>query len=230
MCCDRVNQKEILKMRCNLVNIREVDNNIVLEGIDKFEIEQILECGQCFRFERIDRNKYTIISRGKHLYVEQTGSDVTFFNTTINDYEYIWKEYFDIERDYSRIINEILESDNTIIDSVEAKSGIRIVKQEPFETLISFIISQNKQIPHIKKIVETLSVKYGDFIYEYNNKKIYAFPTIEQLAAVTEEELRDCKVGFRAPYIKDACNKLVDGTINFIELYKLSTREAREKR
>jgi N-glycosylase/DNA lyase len=229
MCCDRVNQKEILKMRCNLVNIREVDNNIVLEGIDKFEIEQILECGQCFRFERIDRNKYTIISRGKHLYVEQTGSDVTFFNTTINDYEYIWKEYFDIERDYSRIINEILESDNTIIDSVEAKSGIRIVKQEPFETLISFIISQNKQIPHIKKIVETLSVKYGDFIYEYNNKKIYAFPTIEQLAAVTEEELRDCKVGFRAPYIKDACNKLVDGTINFIELYKLSTREAREK-
>lgn len=211
------------------MNMREVGKDIVVEDILKFEIEQILECGQCFRFERIDKNKYTVVSWGKHLYIEQSGSKITFFNTSVTEYESIWKEYFDIEKDYDKIIQQILESDDTINESIEAKNGVRIVKQEPFETLISFIISQNKQIPHIKTIVETLSLKYGDYICNYNEKKIYAFPTVEQLAAVTEEELRECKVGFRAPYIKDACNKVVDGTINFNELFRLSTSEARDK-
>lgn len=210
------------------MKVVEQGKNIILQDISCFQIEQILECGQCFRYEKLDQNKYTVVSRGKFLYLVQDENEVTFYNTSLDEYNNVWRDYFDTENDYNKIIEEILRRDDTMKEAIEANTGIRIVKQEPWETLISFIISQNKQIPHIKKIVETLSSKYGDYICNYNGKEIFAFPTVDQLSKVSEEELRECKVGFRAPYIMDACNKVKDGTIDFNKLRYLPTKEASE--
>lgn len=109
------------------------------------------------------------------------------------------------------------------------KPGIRILKQDFFETLISFIISQNKQIPHIKQIVHTISERFGDAIILEDGRRVYAFPTVEQLSVVTEEQLRECKVGFRAPYIKCAVDMVASGEISKEKLLSMSVKEAREK-
>ena len=103
--------------------------------------------------------------------------------------------------------------------------GVHILQQEFFETLISFIISQNKQIPHIKKIVETLSERFGDDLGEINGMRFFAFPTVSQMCNVTEEDLRDCKTGFRAPYIVDAVQKTADGQISETALRAADTAE-----
>ena len=114
---------------------------------------------------------------------------------------------------------------DTLKEAVETMQGVHILQQEFFETLISFIISQNKQIPHIKKIVETLSERFGDDLGEINGMRFFAFPTVSQMCNVTEEDLRDCKTGFRAPYIVDAVQKTADGQISEAALKAADTAE-----
>ncbi|MBR3599819.1 MAG: DNA-3-methyladenine glycosylase 2 family protein, partial [Lachnospiraceae bacterium] len=149
-------------------------------------------------------------------------------NTSMKEYDCIWKKYFDIETDYGKIKQDILSIDSRLRDAIEAKPGIRILKQDLFETLISFIISQNKQIPHIKQIVHLISERYGNKIELSDGRSVYAFPTVEQLSAVSEEELRECKVGFRAPYIKCAVEMVASGEISKDKLLSMDVSEARQ--
>ena len=219
------------------MNIYSRDNDLIIEDMGDFDIEDVLECGQCFHFTRIDSKEYEILAYGKYLHIKQEydlgdsdiNNRVIFYNTSQEDYEMIWEKYFDICRDYSGIKKNIVEIDNRLCDAVYAKQGIRILRQDFFETLISFIISQNKQIPHIKQIVHTISEKYGNCIKLDNGRKVYTFPDVDKLHRVTEEELRACKVGFRAPYIKDAVERVYKGEINESLLKNMSVKEAREK-
>ncbi len=210
------------------MNIYSRDKNLILEDVLDFDIQDVLECGQCFHFTKLDEKEYELLTHGKYLRVKQEDARVYLYDTTIEDYEGLWKSYFDMDTDYAHIKNYILSVDDRLKCAVEEKSGIRILKQNFFETLISFIISQNKQIPHIKQIVHTISERYGDVIELADGRKVYSFPTVEKLANVTEEELRECKVGFRAPYIKDAVNKVYSGEIDENKLRAMNDKEARE--
>lgn len=218
------------------MNIIEKSGNIILENVMDFDIEQTLECGQCFHFEKIDEKEYIVAAKGYMLHIKQENNQVTFFDTDKNTYNNVWKEYFDLGRDYAKIKNYIIESEkknygkNTwLLEALNEKGGVRILNQEPFETLISFIISQNKQIPHIKQIVKTISCKYGDKLGEYNGEEFFSFPSCECLENVSESELRLCKTGFRAPYIKDACDKCSMGTVNLEKIKNKSHKEAVEE-
>ena len=211
------------------MNIYSENNNIIIDELNDFDIEEVLECGQCFHFTKLGNKRYEIISFGKYLRIFQEPDKLILYNTTKKEFEGLWRRYFDLDTDYAHIKSRILNLDIRLKEAVYEKPGIRILKQDFFETLISFIISQNKQIPHIKQIVHTISERFGDAIILEDGRRVYAFPTVEQLSVVTEEQLRECKVGFRAPYIKCAVDMVASGEISKDKLLSMSVKEAREK-
>ena len=211
------------------MNIYSESNNVIIEKIIDFDIEEVLECGQCFHFTKLDEKHYEILAFGKYLRIKQTEDMLILFDTTLDDFNQIWRTYFDLDKDYKTIKSKILNCDIRLEDAINAKPGVRILKQEFFETLISFIISQNKQIPHIKQIVHTISERFGNEIMLPDGRKVYSFPTVNQLDLISEEQLRECKVGFRAPYIRCAVEMVSSGEINEEELLSMSVNHAREK-
>lgn len=210
------------------MNIHSRGKDLIIEDLKDFDIEEILECGQCFHFTKLHDKVYELLAFGRYLKVAQQDDVLTLFDTDLDEYECLWKSYFHMEADYGFIKQEILNIDTRLTKAIEAKPGVRILKQEFFETLISFIISQNKQIPHIKQIVCTISERYGSEIRIDDGRIVHVFPTVEQLSKVSEEELRQCKVGFRAPYIKCAVDKVASGEITEEKLLKLDVSEARQ--
>ncbi len=205
------------------------NKKIVLQKNNSFKISETLECGQCFRFEKIGDEKYTVVAFGKVILLEENeDKTVTIYGADEKDYKEIWEDYFDFKRDYDSIKN-LLKKDDVLKDAIEYAEGIRILNQEFFECLISFIISQNNRIPMIKKVIKNISEKYGNFICEYEGEKYYAFPTVAQLSKATEEGLMECKTGFRAKYIIDAVSKVESGEINFEEIQKLSSEDTKKK-
>ncbi len=220
------------------MNIYGKKNYVVLEGVRDFNIEEILECGQCFNFIRCEDYKpdetkkisvsYDVMAYGRAIHIIQDDDIVTIYGTDEDEYRLIWNRYFDMDTDYSAIKTAILKSDSRLEESINAKPGIRILNQDFFETLISFIISQNKQIPQIKQVVRNISEKCGAKTVTYKGEEIHAFPTLEELMTLSEEDLRACKTGFRAPYIMDACRKVADGEVSEEELRKLPVDEARK--
>ena len=189
-----------------------------LKNICDFDLAQTLECGQCFHFVKLDENDYVLTAKGRLLHVSQQADTVTFYDTEEDEYVNVWKDYFDMDRDYSEIKNKLLEKDDKLKDAIESMWGVRILNQDFFETLISFIISQNKQIPHIKKIVADISAKFGSYKGTYGGVDMYTFPTLEQLTNASEEDFKELKTGFRAPYIMDAIRRNMAGQFDENEL------------
>lgn len=187
--------------------------------VSDFNIEQIAESGQCFRWNKISNMNYRGIINGKVTEVNQIGNKVSF--SGITEDEFI--NYFDLERDYSKI-KKYYEKDPILKEAIYFGEGIRILNQDKFETLISFIISANNNIPRIKKSVEAISKRYGKHIFD----DYYAFPKVEELEKVTVLELKECGVGFRDKYIFDTCKKIIDD-FNLDEVSKLSTKECKNK-
>ncbi|MDD5827770.1 MAG: DNA glycosylase [Lachnospira sp.] len=188
-------------------------SDYIVKGIRDFDLEQTLECGQCFHFVKLGDEEYGLTAYGKLLHIKQTGDELIFYNTSGEDFEKIWRKYFDLDRDYSSIKDKLLEKDDKLKDAIERMDGVRILNQDFFETLISFIISQNKQIPHIKKIVADISEKYGKYAGNINGVDFYTFPSVGELKKATVEDLLELKTGFRAPYIADAVDKVNDNII-----------------
>ena len=198
--------------------------NIILTKNNDFVISQTLECGQCFRFEKVQNEDYNIIAMGKKLHIFENEKGIIFENTTRDDFENIWINYFDFNRNYSEIKNILSDSDDIVKTAVEYASGIRILNQDFFECLISFIISQNNRIPMIKKVVSNISQKYGKSI----DGKDYAFPSCDELLKADEAGLMECKTGFRARDMIDAVEKVSSGEIRYEELKDMSTADVRK--
>lgn len=192
--------------------------------MDSFDIEQILECGQCFRFHKLDDHYYRIIAMNRVLYIQQSGGDVIFSPCNEEDFKAIWVKYFDLDTDYNKI-KKILSKDNVLCKAIHYAPGIRILNQQPWECLISFILSQNNNITRIKNLIEAISVKYGTAI----GQGFYAFPTVEQLSQVSEQELRDCKIGFRAKYIVSACQLVASSQVVLEDFDTMTTSQLRQK-
>lgn len=207
--------------------MREENGNIYLEDVIDFNVEQTLECGQCFHFEKLGSQEYAVIAYGRLLHIKQEKNTVIFFEKDEKEVSDIWIPYFDLKRDYGEIKRILLEKDDKLADAITQKYGVRILNQEFYETLISFIISQNKQIPHIKKIVFDLSQSYGKLIGSINGKEYYSFPEIEMLKDITEENYRELKTGFRAPYLKCASD-ILNTTLTKDALRGKTYEEAKE--
>jgi N-glycosylase/DNA lyase len=187
-------------------SIKEIDNGIIIKDVKSFELTHVFDCGQCFRWIRQENGNYIGVAFGKVIEVEKRGSDVIIYNTNEKEFNEIWLNYFDLKRDYENI-KETLSKDELLKQSVEFGHGIRILQQQPFELVISFIISANNRIPMIKRALDNISKRWGKEI-EYKGKTYYTFPTVEDFAKVSMEEIESCGVGFRAKYIADTVEKI----------------------
>ena len=203
------------------------NNNVFIKGIKDFNAAHTFDCGQCFRWEKQDDGSYTGVAFGKVVNVSDTDDGILIKNTTLEDAKNIWTDYLDLKRDYNSI-KELYKNDANLKPAMEFGYGIKILKQEIFECLVSFIISTQNAIPRIKKIVSKLSCMYGDKI-EYEGNEYYCFPTPEQLKDVTEKDLEPLKAGYRAGYIADCVNKVVSGEIDLEKIAVMDIDDARKE-
>lgn len=177
----------------------EQEGKVILKQVKNFELPHIFDCGQCFRWNMDESGNYTGVAFGRVIELEKSGEDVIIYNTNLKDFNDIWLDYFDLQRDYSSIKEEF-RKDELLKKAVDFGYGIRLLQQDPFELLISFIISANNRIPMIKKAIENISRKYGKEV-SYKGKVYYTFPTLEEFNIITEEEADSLGVGFRGKYI-----------------------------
>ena len=185
------------------MKIYEEKNRIIVDKVKDFEPKHIFECGQCFRWDKEEDDSYTGVVNGKVINVKLEGETLILDNTNLEDYKNIWYEYFDMDTDYSIIKAELSKMDEHLNNATQFGSGMRLLRQDTFEIVISFIISARNSIPMIKRSVAFLSTALGKEIGEYKGKKYYAFPTPKALSHAEQQILIDSKVAFRKGYIKD---------------------------
>lgn len=210
------------------MELEEVNNGIVLKNINSFEPKHIFECGQAFRWHCEEDDSYTVISKGKVINVKKVGEEIFIDNTNAEDFYKLWYDYFDFQTDYEEIKKE-LAIDETMRKAIDYGKGLRVLNQEPFETIISFIISANNQIPRIKRSIELICENYGQLIENYKGRDYYSFPTAKKLASVDVQELREIsRVGFRDERIVKTSELIADGKYN-INSYFEKERETAKK-
>jgi N-glycosylase/DNA lyase len=201
-------------------------NTYLIKNPCNFKLSDVFDCGQCFRFNKTDTGIYQGVAFGKYIEISQTNDGIVIANTDEAEYNTLWKDFFDMDFDYSACI-ESFSFDTTLTKACTYANGIRILHQDHWEALCSFIISQNNNIPRIKKIIESLCQKYGNCVYtDHNGKKHYSFPTPQRILDAGEKEIFELKTGFRAKYILDAARKVCDGTVDFKEIENMDTESA----
>ena len=179
----------------------ESNDSVIIKGVKNFNIKQILECGQCFRWQRVTDTDYIVVSNRRVIEIIQEDDEVIIHNTNMNDFKNIWENYFDLNTEYGPLKEE-LSNDELLKQAIEFGYGIRLLNQDPFEMVISFIISARNSIPSIMKTIKKISEKFGDKI-EYKGEIYYAFPTPEQLKNATLEDIQETGASFRSKYIID---------------------------
>ncbi|HHU90082.1 MAG TPA: DNA-3-methyladenine glycosylase 2 family protein [Clostridiaceae bacterium] len=188
-------------------------NNIILKDIKHFDPIHTFECGQCFRWTQIEDNNWLGIVKDLAVNLEWNGKDLIFHDTKKDDFLRVWYSYFDLDRDYGEIKNQLQKDDPVMKEAISFGHGIRLLRQDFQETVISFIISQNNGIPRIQKIVESLAQQFGEPI-SCGKPDIRTFPTCERLAATSLEELRIVRAGYRDKYIQKAAQQICSGEID----------------
>ena len=193
-----------------------------IKNVD-FDLVHTFECGQCFRWNKDENENYVGVVGDSVITVRQE-KDVFEFDCTD---ELLINSYFDFDKNYTEIKNKLSLLDDILKKAIPAGYGIRLLKQNSWEALVSFIISANNNIPRIKKIIESLCLNFGKEIV-YNNKTYYSFPEADVLSELSVEQLDVIKSGFRAKYIIDAAKKVSEGIVNLNEVYDMDTSVARE--
>lgn len=198
-----------------------------LKRWEEFDLKEILECGQCFRWKKQEDGSYIGILKEGILRVQELEGEIVFTGKLESDLEQICVRYFDLQRDYHAIQREIIKADSKMEEIIQAGKGIRILKQDAWEMVISFIISAANNIPRISKTIENLSSKFGKNI-NWEGKEYYLFPTPEELAIATRKELRECNLGFRDKYVEKATQMVVQKRIQLEEIEEMAYEEARK--
>lgn len=193
----------------------------------QFDLAKTLASGQVFRYYRSNEKEFILVTKLEYVIVRETERGYSF-SCDEEEYHRIWKVYLDLDRDYLDLQERIRLIDSRLIPILEENVGVRIMRQDPFEILLSFIISQSKSIIQIKKMVEDLSVKFGNHLTRYEGIDIYAFPTAEQLAQLSEQDYRDLRFGYRASYLEDAVRRVQQKELDLMVLQERNDEEIRE--
>ena len=199
---------------------RSFDSQIVIPDVRDLDLEQTLDCGQSFRWEKQGDGSFSGVAFDKYVNISLDGTDMTIKNAVEDDRE-LWYDYFDLALDYGKIREDISRIHPVLKEAAKYAPGIRILRQDPYEALCTFIISQNNNIKRIKGIVGRLCESFGDEIED----GVYGFPTAERLAKLTPDDLAPLRAGFRNRYIIDSAKKVASGEVD-LELCKTADYEA----
>ena len=196
-----------------------INQKWILENEKTFELKHIFDCGQCFRWKENEDGSYTGIFRKNVINVKTENDKIIFQGICQNDknIKEVCTQYFDLNRDYESIKNKLSKIDEYMEESIKFGYGIRILNQDLWETIISFIISANNNIPRIKGIIERISCKYGKKII-YNEKEYYTFPTPEELSKASVEDLRNLGLGFRDVRVYETTQIIVNKEVDLEQL------------
>ena len=201
----------------------------IIANQDSFNIKDIFECGQCFRWNKDSSGSYIGVIKNAVIKVETKDEKIIFTGKSNNNFKQIIREYFDLDTDYSQYKEKLSGIDEYLRKSIEFGNGIRILNQDLWECIISFIISANNNIPRIKKIIEKLSLNYGKKI-EFEGKDYYLFPTPEELSKASIQDLRNLGLGFRDKRIYNTTKMVLNKDIDLDEFMKIdNTNKMREE-
>ncbi len=210
----------------------------IFKDVECFDLKQTFTCGQCFRwYENMDRSYTGVIKNGVLNIIKQNNDVIVYGifdeNVGIKGFETIVSDYLDLKRDYKSIQNELSKGDKNLKEAINYGSGIRILNQDPWEMLISFITSACNNIPRISKTIENISEKFGKHVKldkaQNANLKgdFYLFPTPEELKKASMDELRACNLGFRDKYVYEATRSVIEGNLRLDELKEFEYSEAK---
>ena len=203
----------------------EFDGYICIDNVTDLDLRQTLDCGQSFRWTENADGSFDGIAFGKKVRVRLNGERLYIENSNKADFESIWKDYFDLELDYGKIREEISEIHPVLKEAAKYAPGIRILRQEPYEALCTFIISQNNNIKRIKGIVQRLCENFGEEISPGD----FAFPTPQKMAELSADDLAPLRAGFRNRYLIDAAQKVYSGEVDLESCRTLDYEQARKE-
>lgn len=206
-----------------------MEQQYILRNAKSFEPVHIFECGQCFRWNKEEDGSYTGVIKNSVINVKKLGKDVEFTGVCDENIKQICEEYFNLQTNYEAIKEKLSNIDIYLKNSIEYGNGIRILKQDLWETLLSFIISANNNIPRIKTIIERIAKKYGNRI-EYRNKIYYTFPTPEMLQNASIDNFRGLGLGFRDVRIYETVQRTLKGEIDLEKLKQEENTEVLRKK
>lgn len=204
------------------------EQTYILENSNSFNPVHIFECGQCFRWNKQPDESYTGIFGNNVINVKEDGNKIIFRGIVEGDIKTACTDYFDLDRDYNKIKENLSKVDIYLKNSIEYGAGIRILNQDLWETIISFIISANNNIPRIKGIIERISMMYGNQI-KFEGKSYYTFPTAESLKQATVQDLRNLGLGFRDKRVYDTTRLIIDKVVDIEKLGELDNTDLIEE-
>lgn len=209
-------------MSAQSLHIQQEGEDLLLWPMHGFSLSDTLDCGQCFRFYPLEDGCWEGIAHGRLLRLGLEKDRLTLYRTTRAEFESVWRQYFDLDRDYASIL-AATEQNPILKKAGQYAGGLRLLRQDMWEALCSFILSQNNNIPRIKGIIARLCEAFGDPI-----EGGYAFPPAARLAPLSVEALAPLRSGFRAKYILDAAQKVTDGRVDLPACTTLPLEKARE--
>ncbi|MEI6578306.1 MAG: DNA glycosylase [Eubacteriales bacterium] len=204
------------------MEITEIKGNLVITDVNCFNLDLTLDCGQAFRWRKTTAGRWHGVAFGKVMEISQNDEGITLWNVTPGEFYAVWRGYFDLDREYE-LLCEGFCTDKTLKSAIELFPGIRVLRQEPWETLCSFIISQNNNIPRIKGVVDRLCTNFGEDLGAGD----YTFPSAEKIFQLGIDDLAPIRAGFRSKYILDAAQKVASGEVRLAELADKTIEEAR---
>lgn len=203
------------------------EQKIILKNIEDFELDHIFECGQCFRWNKQQDGSYIGVIKQGVLQIKKDKKDIIITGKCEGEIKQIVNKYFDLETDYKEIKNTLSQIDDYLKTSIKFGNGIRILNQDLWETIISFIISANNNIPRIKGIIERISKAYGKQI-NYQDNSYYTFPTPNELSKATIKDLRQLGLGFRDKRVYDTTQIIINKQITLQQLLAEDTEKLKE--
>ncbi|MFV0527540.1 MAG: DNA-3-methyladenine glycosylase family protein [Lachnospiraceae bacterium] len=201
---------------------------MIEKKIEHLDLNQICHSGQCFRMSDLGNETYALIAHGRRLAMEQRGTTI-LFDCTEQEFEELWYSYFDLATDYAAVKSAVNSEDTYLQNAMLTGSGIRILRQELWEMIITYIISQRNNIPRIKRCVNFLCERFGEQKTDSRGELFYTFPQPEAIAVSTDEVLRECNLGYRSRYVLQTARDVADGVFDLRYLSGLPYEEAREE-
>lgn len=184
----------------------EKENCVIIEKVCDFEPVHIFDCGQCFRWDMSEDGSYTGVAGGRAINVSKKDDCVVLKNTNINEVDNFWAKYLDLDFDYGKL-KQTLATDEVLSVAIKSGEGIRILNQDLWECIISFIISANNNIPRIKGIIRNFCQQFGDAV-EFDGETLYSFPDADKIFGITAEDLKPLRAGYRDKFLIDAIEKV----------------------
>ncbi len=206
------------------MKITEKNGDIFVTPIECFDLDLTLDCGQAFRWKKNEDGSYTGVAKNHPLTLKKEGDTLILKNTDKNIFDTFWKNYFDLDRDYKKICDKLKE-DKLLSSTIDEYYGIRILNQDSWEALCSFVISQQNNIKRIKLIIDRLCNAYGDDL----GNGLYSFPTAKRLSKLSEDDFNALGCGYRSKYLERLSKEVASGEIDLKAIKKLPLDQARKE-